>query len=88
MARSQALRIHWKERAAGSAPPVWQLRDDKLLHSVSAVVGRFLGDLHVVHMRLAHAGRRNFHELGFLAQLIDGGAAAVAHAEDRTPPTN
>ena len=43
------------------------------------VVGRFLDDLHVVHVRLADAGRRDLDELGARAQLLDRRAAAVAH---------
>src|SRR5512147_820070 len=45
-----------------------------------AVVRRFLHDLHVVHVRLAHARGRDLHELGLVAQLLHGGAARVAHA--------
>src|SRR5476649_1588433 len=43
------------------------------------VVRRFLGDLHIVNMRFAHAGRGDFHELGLVAQLVYRRAAAVAH---------
>src|SRR5476649_2459052 len=43
------------------------------------VVRRFLGDLHIVDMRFAHAGRGDFHELGLVAQLVYRRAAAVTH---------
>src|SRR4051794_34717944 len=43
------------------------------------VVWRFLGDLHVVHVALAHSGARDAHELGTRAHLGDALAARVAH---------
>ncbi len=46
---------------------------------VGAVVGRFLGDLHVVHMRFTDAGGGDLDELGLVVHLGDRGAAAVAH---------
>src|SRR5438477_4914379 len=47
--------------------------------SLHPVVGRFLGDLHVVHVALADPGRGDLHELGLVVHLVDGGAAAIAH---------
>src|SRR4051794_1130601 len=47
--------------------------------SLRPIVRRFLGDLHVVHVALAHAGGGDLHEFGALAQVLDRGAAAVAH---------
>src|SRR3972149_6402304 len=44
------------------------------------VVGRFLHDLHVVHVRFAHAGGGDLHELRLAAQLLHRGAAGVTHA--------
>src|SRR6188508_92533 len=44
-----------------------------------AVVRRFLGDLHVVHVALAHAGPGDAHELRIGAHGGDAGAARVAH---------
>ena len=44
-----------------------EIEDEDLfvaMHSFDAVVRRFLGDLHVVHVRLAHARRRDLDELG------------------------
>src|SRR6185437_6363801 len=46
---------------------------------IGAIVRCFLGDLHVVHMRLADAGRRNFDELGARAQGVDRRTAAIPH---------
>src|SRR6185312_14158600 len=46
---------------------------------IHPVVRRFLGDLHVVHVRLAHACARDAHELRTLAHRLDVLAAAVAH---------
>jgi hypothetical protein len=48
----------------------------RLLH---VVIRCFLGDLHIVDVRLADAGRSDLDELGLLAHLVDGCAAAVAH---------
>src|SRR5690348_5956865 len=48
--------------------------------SLDVVVGRFLRDLHVVHVRLAHARRGDLHELRPGAHVLDGAAAGVAHA--------
>src|SRR5450830_1420183 len=44
-----------------------------------AIVWSFFRDLHIMDMRLAHAGRGDFHEFRFFAQFVDGGATAVAH---------
>ncbi len=52
---------------------------------LGTVVRRFLGDLHIVHMGFAHAGRGDFHELGFFVHVVNRGAAAVTH-DWRTPP--
>ena len=46
---------------------------------LDAVVGRFFGDLHVVHMALPHAGRGDLHEFSALLHIRYGSAAAVAH---------
>src|SRR5262245_15128033 len=47
---------------------------------VRLVVGRFLHDLHVVHVRFAHARRGDLDELRALAHRLDAVAAHVAHA--------
>src|SRR5690606_28132229 len=47
--------------------------------SAHAVVGRFLDDLHVVHVRFAHAGAGDAHHLRLHLHFPDGGAADVAH---------
>src|SRR5947208_16001175 len=47
--------------------------------SLNSVIRGFLGDLHVVHMRLADARRRDFDKFGTTAHLVDRRAAAVAH---------
>src|SRR6187549_2953404 len=44
-----------------------------------AIVRRFLGDLHVVHVALALAGTGHLHEGRLRAHLLDGGATDVAH---------
>src|SRR6186713_1778041 len=60
---------------------VWFIRRlGPLSGSISPVVRRFLGDLHVVDMAFAYAGGRDFHELGLVAHVFDGGATAVTHA--------
>src|SRR4029434_8373742 len=46
---------------------------------LDAIIRGFLHDLHVVHVRLAHAGRRDLDELGARAHIVDRLAAAVAH---------
>src|ERR1700712_329794 len=47
--------------------------------SFHPVVRGFLGDLDVVDMALAHAGRRDLDELRFLVHIGDVRAAAVVH---------
>src|SRR5512134_95210 len=47
--------------------------------SLDAVVRSLLDDLHVVHVRLADARRRDLDELGARAQLLDRCAPAVTH---------
>src|SRR6478672_2780836 len=44
-----------------------------------AVVRRFLGDLHVVHVALALAGAGHLHEGRLRAHFLDGGATDIAH---------
>src|SRR5262245_53098790 len=43
------------------------------------IVGRLLGDDHVVDVALAQAGRGDAHEARLLAQLVDALAPHVAH---------
>src|SRR5688500_8809147 len=50
-----------------------------ILSSRHSVVRRFLGDLHIVHVALAHAGAGHAHELRPRAHLGDALAAGVAH---------
>src|SRR5688500_585874 len=40
--------------------------------SAGAVIRRFLGDLHVVHMAFAHASGGDLHERGLLPHVLDG----------------
>src|SRR5438046_2362140 len=47
--------------------------------SLNSIIRGFLGDLHVVHMRLAYARRSDFDEFGTTAHLVDRRAAAIAH---------
>src|SRR5690606_22920181 len=42
-------------------------------------VGRFLGDLNVVHVRFTHTGGSDFHELRLVAHVFNSGATAVTH---------
>src|SRR6185437_181264 len=44
---------------------------------VHPVIRCFLRDLHVVHLRLAHAGAGHAHELRLAAHVVDGRAAAI-----------
>ena len=60
-------------RLCASAVQLWT-------ESYPPVIRCFLDDLHVVHVRLAHAGRGDLDELCALAHLADGGAAGVTHA--------
>ena len=53
-----------------------------LLH---AVIGRFLGDDHVVHVALAQARAGDSHEARLPLQLGDVPRAAVAHAGAQLP---
>src|SRR5438876_5071101 len=46
---------------------------------LDSVVRRFLDDLHVMHMRFAHARRRDLDELAARSQLIDRATTAIAH---------
>src|SRR3989344_2850721 len=46
---------------------------------ISAVVRRFLGDLHIVHVAFADTGGGDLDELGLVVHLFDRGATAVAH---------
>src|SRR5438445_9142417 len=46
---------------------------------LEAIVRRLLRDVDVVHVALLEPGRRDAHELGFLAQLGQGARAEVAH---------
>src|SRR3990167_2060140 len=47
--------------------------------SFHAVVGRFLGDLHVVDVAFTDTGSRDLDELCLVAHVFDGAATAVAH---------
>src|SRR6185437_12353283 len=47
--------------------------------SAEPVIRRFLGDLHIVHVRFAHTGAGDAHELRLLAHLFDIRAPAIAH---------
>src|SRR5687767_7680273 len=51
-----------------------------LLSLFNSIIRRFLRDLHVVHVRLAYARRRDLDELGFRPHLFDRAAAEIAHA--------
>ena len=55
--------------------------------SFDVVVRRFLGDLHVVDMGFADAGRGDLDETGFGVHAVDGGAAEIT-MEERKPPIN
>src|SRR6185436_17533600 len=54
--------------------------------SIDVIVGRFLDDLHIVHVRLAHAGTGYFNEFGAIPDFADGGAPEVTHR--RTQPAH
>src|SRR5690606_17014429 len=65
-----------QDRRPGNTPSDAAARASPL----DTVVRRFLGDDHVVHVALAHAGRGDPHELRVPLQGGDVGAATVAHA--------
>src|SRR6478609_9520639 len=44
------------------------------------VIRRLFDDLNIMHMRFAHPGRSDLDELRLCSHLVDGRAAAVAHA--------
>src|SRR5512134_1181403 len=80
--RDAAGTVRWR---CGESPPggTWRATGQSSRNGPSGlepVVGRFLGDADVVHVRLAHAGRRDLDKLGPSAHLLDGVASAVAHA--------
>src|SRR4051812_1056856 len=54
------------------------------LHSLHSIIRRFLHDLHVVHMRFAHAGGGDLDELSALFHLRDVPAAHIAHRGTQT----
>src|SRR3954467_8382532 len=54
------------------------------LHLLHSIIRGFLDDLHVVHMRFAHAGRGDLDELGTLLHVRDIGAAHIAHRRAQT----
>src|SRR5690606_2098673 len=56
-----------KKTANPKAGGFWHARD--WLRSVSAVVRRFLGDLHIMHVGLTYTRSRNFHELSLGVQF-------------------
>src|SRR3954471_3291557 len=60
----------------------WRRASPSLIHlrrSGNAVVWRFLGDLHVVHVALTHAGAGDAHELRARTHLGDALAARITH---------
>src|SRR6476469_7750990 len=64
------------KRATKQIGPAAALRGLRLF---DAIVGGFLDDLHIVHVRLAYARRRDLDEFGARRQLANRRAAAVAH---------
>src|SRR5690606_7902766 len=74
---STTQRRYTKKTANPKAGGFWHARD--WLRSVSAVVRRFLGDLHIMYVGLTYTRSCNFHELSLGVQFLDGFATAVAH---------
>src|SRR5215470_13614592 len=75
------MRIFWcagRERGVAVSRSVRCARAVATL--IRLIVGRFLDDLHVVDVRLAHPGRGDLDELRPLAHRLDAVAAHVAHA--------
>src|SRR3954463_10774154 len=58
--------------AAGIAPSERVRAGTSESTSIDAIVGSFLHDLHVVDVRLAHAGGRDLDELGARGEFLDG----------------
>jgi hypothetical protein len=56
----------------------------KAVCRLSAVVRRFFGDLHIVHMAFADACRGDFNKFRLVFHVVDGGAATIAHAGTNT----
>src|SRR5580700_3851783 len=50
------------------------------MSSEDAIIRRLLGDRHIVHVALAHAGVGDAHEPGPCSHLLDTVAAGVAHS--------
>src|SRR5512133_514756 len=68
------------EAKGGVHPQRWTGRTERRLSpgpsGLQTVVRRLFGDADVVHVRLAHAGRRDLDELRLGAHLVDRAAAA------------
>lgn len=50
---------------------------EKLFESI---VGRFLGNNHIMYMAFTHTGCRNFHKAGLFTELFKGAAAGIPHS--------
>src|SRR5882757_8789549 len=51
---------------------------------LDTVIRRLFGDLHIMHVALAHPGRGDLNELGARAQFLDRAAAAIAHCRSQS----
>ena len=49
------------------------------LESIHPVVGRFLGDNHVMHMAFPHTGSADLDKPGLAPQFLNRAAAHIAH---------
>src|SRR5690606_19715050 len=75
-ARPSSMRTPAEAAGAAWTPGTGSLA---AMRSIRPVVGGFFGDLHVVDVRFAHPGGGDFHEFGLGVEILDGGAAAIAH---------
>src|SRR6218665_349679 len=77
------MRIFWCCISSGSQKPELRCGVRACLcycRSICPVVGGFLGNLDIVHMAFADAGRGDLYKLGLVAHLFDGGTTTVTHA--------
>src|SRR5678815_4696594 len=77
-APKSSIRIRWAWISGGR-------RGSADRRSTDAIIGRFLGDRHVVHVTLAHPGTGDAHELRAGAHLVYVVAARVAHRRAQPP---
>src|SRR6185503_10211776 len=87
---SHEARARHERRAMGRAtvrgPPRAVPFMNCVSRSIDVIVWRFLDDLHIMDVRLAHAGTGYFHKLGPIPDFADGCTTEVPHC--RTQPSH